>query len=208
MFAVKTIQFKNLSTLDDWHLLEVELEILLCTDSPSVVSVCDVYETECCMHIVLPYMAGGHLEQAIKSELDVLEAARQMISGVKYLHDRGIVHRDIKLDNFVWESPGDNLSIIDFGLGAFWAPNDKKLQLPCGTPGYMSPDMRTGKGYTSKTDIWSLGISILQLLVGEIPSCFEDAVPPSQQEVDAQIARAYPGNDNLAQHFLAFFVEG
>jgi serine/threonine protein kinase len=206
LYAVKKIMFNTLRSLEDWHLLEVELEVLLCADAPNVVSACDVYEDLDALHIVLPYMAGGHLVPAVQSEHGVSNVAYQMIAGMKYLHEFGMIHRDIKPENFVLEGPGGKLGIIDFGLSAFWMPGDKKLQLHCGTRGYMSPEMRTGKGYTNKADIWSFGISVFQLFTGELPFSLE-GVPPSQQEVDARIASAISMHSHLAQHFLASLLK-
>jgi len=87
---------------------------------------------------------------------------------VSYIHSHNIVHRDIKLENFLYESPeSDHLKLIDFGFSKVWAPNTK-LHLSCGTLAYVAPEV-LGQSYTSQCDLWSLGVTVFILLLGYMP---------------------------------------
>jgi serine/threonine protein kinase len=203
LFAVKTIRLETLVDLEDWHVLEAELEVMLRVNDPNIIEVSDIYETASCVHIVLPFMGGGNLASLSMTEMEAVHATRQILSGMQFLQKLGVVHRDIKPDNVVMDSFTGNLKIIDFGLSAFWKPGDNKLRLSCGTPGYMSPEMRTGKGYTCKTDMWSLGILVFKLLVGEMPfSVDPESVPPSQEQIREEI-ESLTELGLAARHFLS-----
>jgi serine/threonine protein kinase len=199
LFAVKTYELSQLSSAGDWTLLKIEMKLLLESDHQNVLRVSDIYEEQDVLHIVTPFMAGGDLGSARLSELQVKMAAKQMIAGAQYLHGLGYIHRDIKPANFVFDS-NDDVKIIDFGLCANWKPNGRRLQRRCGTHGFMSPEMCKREGYTNKTDIWSLGVSIFHLLEAELPFDRDSDTSPSQPEVDARIESCSLGM--LAQHFL------
>jgi len=109
---------------------------------------------------------------------------RKIISAIAYCHSKGICHRDIKLENFVFTSP-DNLEdiiVIDFGIGKkMQRVNLKKgristtkterkrhMQTVCGTPYYMSPQVLTGR-YDEKCDCWALGVLTYILLTSNPP---------------------------------------
>jgi calcium-dependent protein kinase len=118
-------------------------------------------------------MEGGELfhrvtEKKRFSEKDAAEAAYQMLLAVNYIHSHGIVHRDIKLENFLYEKKDSNhLKLIDFGFSKIWEPNTK-MALSCGTLAYVAPEV-LDKSYTNKCDLWSLGVVIFILLVGYMP---------------------------------------
>jgi serine/threonine protein kinase len=199
LFAVKTYEFSKLATEEDWTLLKIEMKLLLQSDHQNVLRVSDIYEEHNALHIVTPFMAGGDLRSARLSELQIKMAAMQMLAGAQYLHGLGYIHRDIKPANFVFDS-NDDVKIIDFGLCATWKPSGKRMQRQCGTHGFMSPEMCKHQGYTNKTDLWSLGVSIFYLLETELPFDRDSDTPPSQPEVDARIESCSFGM--LAKHFL------
>jgi len=201
--AVKRLDFCKLNDLDDWSLLERELEILAVANHPKVIGAIGIYESSDRVEIVTPYMQTGSLHAMHMTERQAVYAVEQMLNALAYLHTRGIVHRDIKPANFVCDEADGSVKIIDFGLAAFWRRGEKKMELRCGTPGYTSPEMRTGRGYTSKTDIWSLGITLYELLMGSIPFHAE-AYPPQQADVDVVLASANCSNlSSSAKHLLA-----
>lgn len=153
--------------------LESECEIFLSMDHPHVARLLDVYETSEYLYLVMECLEGGELfhrvtERRKFSEKDAAEAAFQMLLAVNYIHTHGIVHRDIKLENFLYEKKDNNhLKLIDFGFSKIWDPNTK-MALSCGTLAYVAPEVLE-KSYTSKCDLWSLGVVIFILLVGYMP---------------------------------------
>jgi len=118
-------------------------------------------------------MYGGELfdriiEKKKFTEKDSADAAYQMLLALGYLHSHGVVHRDVKLENFLYESKdGDHLKLIDFGFSKIWDASTK-MKLSCGTLSYVSPEV-LGKAYTNKCDMWSIGVVCFILMCGYMP---------------------------------------
>lgn len=127
------------------------------------------------IYLVMDFVGGGSLHHFLKKrpgrKLEDQLAKRlfsQVCQGVKYLHDRHIVHRDIKLENLLLDENG-TVKIIDFGFSTV-VPPGKKLKIFCGTPSYMSPEIVARKEYSGFcADIWAQGILLYALLCGSFP---------------------------------------
>jgi len=153
--------------------LEVECEIFLRMDHPHIVRLADVYESATQLDLVMECMEGGELfdrviEKKRFNEKDAAEASYQMFLAINYLHTEDVVHRDIKLENFLYEKKDtDHLKLIDFGFSKIW-DHSTKMKMSCGTVSYVAPEVLS-KSYTSQCDLWSLGVVIFILLVGYMP---------------------------------------
>jgi len=171
-FAVKGFKLHGVSR-EKKEELETECEIFLAMDHPHVARLADVYESEDQLNLVMECMTGGELFQRVVqrkrfSERDAAEAAHQMLLAVNYIHSHGICHRDIKLENFLYEAEGSNhLKLIDFGFSKVNPPNHK-MALSCGTLAYVAPEV-LNHSYTSQCDMWSLGVTIFIVLFGYMP---------------------------------------
>lgn len=176
-FAVKTFNTKGM-TADKLDQLQAEIEIFMCMDHPQIARLVDVYEAEHSIDLVMECMSGGELYDRVKSckrfaERDAAFVAKQMLLAVSYIHSQGIVHRDLKLENFIYDTEGSNhLKLIDFGFGKFYNRR-LRMKTTCGTLSYVAPEVLS-KSYTSQCDLWSLGVIIFTLLSGRMPFYGED----------------------------------
>ncbi|CAK9060708.1 Calcium-dependent protein kinase 22 (OsCDPK22) (OsCPK22) [Durusdinium trenchii] len=176
-FAVKAFKLHGVSKEKKQELAS-EAEIFLSMDHPHVVRLFDVYEEEDRLSLVMECMEGGELfdrvrEKKVYSEKDACKTTRMMLLAVNYLHSCGVVHRDLKLENFLYENKNsDFLKLIDFGFSKVWAKNTR-MELSCGTLSYAAPEV-LAKSYTSQCDLWSLGVIVFILLVGYMPFAGSD----------------------------------
>ncbi|XP_060594604.1 serine/threonine-protein kinase Nek4-like [Ruditapes philippinarum] len=125
--------------------------------------------------IVTEFCPNGDLSDYINNqhgnpleELRLIEWFRQIASAIEYLHDRNIIHRDLKSQNIFLDA-NMNCKLGDFGIARVLDPVINMAQTQIGTPHYMSPEIFMGIGYNAKTDIWSLSILIYELATLEKP---------------------------------------
>eukprot|EP00929_Paragymnodinium_shiwhaense_P069194 TRINITY_DN34905_c0_g1_i1.p1 TRINITY_DN34905_c0_g1~~TRINITY_DN34905_c0_g1_i1.p1 ORF type:complete len:1073 (+),score=191.23 TRINITY_DN34905_c0_g1_i1:335-3553(+) len=142
---------------------------------PNIVVFHDALDTAKQIYIVMDFVGGGSLHHFLKKRpgrrLEDQVAKRlfyQVCQGLRYLHDRHIVHRDIKLENLLLDESGV-VKIIDFGFSTI-VPPGKKLKVFCGTPSYMAPEIVARKEYSGFcADIWAAGVLLYALLCGSFP---------------------------------------
>ena len=140
---------------------------------PSVTKILETFECEKYMLIIMEYISGGNLQNFVKKRRKLCEKTakilfRQIIQGIRYIHSRGIVHRDIKLENILLDL-NNIIKICDFGVGKLIKPNTI-LKDQCGTPVYMAPEILKGNGYKGfPVDIWSAGVALYIMLSGTLP---------------------------------------
>jgi calcium-dependent protein kinase len=172
-YAVKTLNMCALSSKQKNRLVS-EISILLGVDHPNIATLTDAYESEAHIHLISECMEGGTLCELAKkqqfTETDAAEMVKQMLEAVNYLHCRNIIHRDIKMDNFLLEGVDSrSLKLIDFGVSKHTSP-DKMMSTTCstGTLAYTAPEVLDNL-YNYKCDMWSLGVVTFILLVGYMP---------------------------------------
>ena len=172
--------------------MQIQVEVFLSLDHPHVCRLFDVYETHDRIDLVMEALEGGELYERVNagrfSERDAADATYQMLLAIRYLHSLGIVHRDIKLENFLYDAKGSNhLKLIDFGFSKAWDPevNQKKMKMSCGTICYVAPEVIL-QSYTHMCDLWSLGVVVFLLLVGYMPF----PMRPQLEEMEADILNA------------------
>ena len=127
-------------------------------------------------YLFLEYASGGELFDRIEPDLGMPPSEAQryfksLISGVEYLHSKGVAHRDLKPENILLDAD-DKLKITDFGLATVYKHEGKerKLETCCGTVPYVAPEVLQKKLYSAPPmDIWSCGIILVALLAGELP---------------------------------------
>lgn len=183
--AIKTIKKDNLKTKQDQELVKTEIDIMKLCRHPNIVSLLDHFENSDYIFIVMEYIQGGDLTKYVRSyyggknnkilpEKRVAELTKQLASGLNYLHHYGIIHRDLKPDNLMLteKSISAEIKIMDFGLSKMMHHGEKVAD-GFGTLSFVAPEVLLRKPYNSKVDVWSLGVTILNLLSGDLP--FDDA---------------------------------
>lgn len=192
-FAVKVISKKNLKE-SELKVVHLEVEIMHKVDHPNCVRLYEIFETDKKLYMIMELLTGGELFDRIVakgnySEEEAAEVMRQCCKALNYLHDIGVVHRDLKPENLIYATEDDDslLKITDFGLAKFRLPQEEMLfSTQCGTPGYVAPEVLYGRQYTSKVDMWSLGVILYILLCG---------YPPFYADSNAQLYKQIKRSD-------------
>ena len=169
--------------------LRNELEVMRKIGSSlSVVYLYDSFEDNDAVHLLMDLCEGGELLSGIRrgrsyTEADAAELVRSVLRTAAQCHSRGIIFRDIKPDNFLFErdEPGSPLKATDFGLAGIIEPGER-LTRRCGTPSYMAPEV-INRNYGEEADVWSCGVVAYQLLTGRLPFVDKVNQRPNAKEV-------------------------
>ncbi|KAM3143504.1 hypothetical protein pb186bvf_004266 [Paramecium bursaria] len=153
-----------------------EAKILEFLSHPNIVKFKEVYKTKkgrLC--IVMEYADGGDLAKRIKdakgvyfSENQILDWFTQMCLAIKHVHDRKIIHRDLKGQN-IFVTKQNSVKLGDFGIARILKKTMEKAKTMVGTPYYISPEIIEGKPYSLMTDIWSLGVILYEMCALQPP---------------------------------------
>jgi formylglycine-generating enzyme required for sulfatase activity len=149
---------------------------------PHIVGVYDVGVAEQHHYIAMEHISGGDLKRRLKARgaLEPTDALRIMIdvsSALNYAHKQGFVHRDVKSENILFRDDGSAV-LTDFGI-AKAADSGTRMTgtgMSIGTPHYMSPEQARGKPVDGRSDIYSLGIVLYEMLTGKVPYQADDSV--------------------------------
>jgi serine/threonine kinase 4 len=124
--------------------------------------------------LIIEYCNAGSVADLIKStnrtlnEFEIASILYAVLKGLEYLHDTKKIHRDIKAGNILLDNRG-NAKLADFGVSAQLQHTYDKKGTLTGTPYWMSPEVLSNSEYNKKTDIWSLGITAIEMAEGEPP---------------------------------------
>ena len=180
-----------------------EAKIIAQLEHPSIVPVYDVGETEDgkLPYFVMKYMNGGSLSERIKKGImSVADAARileQIAPGLDEAHSRGFIHRDLKPSNILFDSRGIPY-ISDFGIAKMTQSSGTMTGSGIiGTPAYMSPEQATGEQVDGRTDIYSLGIILFEMLTGKQPYEADTPMAVAIKHVTDPVPRILTFNPNL-----------
>jgi len=157
--------------LKDRFLIEAQAAAAL--SHPNICVIYEVGETEDRPYIAMEFVEGETLKDRIKrgplEPAEALDIASQVASGLGEAHGKGIIHRDIKSTNIMVTSKGQ-AKVMDFGLAKLYGGSSlTKSQTTLGTIAYMSPEQARGGELDGRTDIWSLGIVLFEMLAGKLP---------------------------------------
>lgn len=171
---------------------------------PNIVSIYDVGEEQDLYYIVMEYVAGQTLKQYIQQNSplaveETLDIMKQLTSAISHAHQNHIVHRDIKPHNILIDREG-NVKITDFGIAmALSATSITQTNSVLGSVHYLSPEQARGGMANKKSDIYSLGIVMFELLTGRLPFSGESAVSIALKHLQSETPSVRRWNPMIPQ---------
>ena len=141
---------------------------------PDIVTIYDAGEERGLAFIAMEFLKGRDLTDNCKPErllpvATVLALAARVALALDYAHGQNVVHRDIKPANIMYEPVTDSVKVTDFGIARMTDASKTKTGLVMGTPSFMSPEQLAGKKVDGRSDLYSLGVMLYQLLCGRLP---------------------------------------
>ncbi|CAB4288352.1 unnamed protein product [Prunus armeniaca] len=212
LFALKVIQM-NIQEEIRKQIVQ-ELKINQAAQCPHVVVCHDSFYHNGAISLVLEYMDRGSLADVIRQVKTILEpylavVCKQVLQGLVYLHnERHVIHRDIKPSNLLVNHEGE-VKITDFGVSASLASSMGQRDTFVGTYNYMSPERISGSTYDYSSDIWSLGLVVLECAIGRFPymqSEDQQSWPSFYELLEAIVESPPPSapSDQFSPEFCSF----
>lgn len=173
-------------------------------NDPHIVGIYDVGEDHGMQFMVMQYVKGTDLKQYISKHFpiplaQVIDIMEQVLSAVEAAHEHGIIHRDLKPQNILIDE-NKNVKITDFGIATASSENTMtQTNTVMGSVHYLSPEQARGSVATKRSDIYSLGIILFELLTGKVPFEGENAVSIAIKHFRSQIPSVRAINPNIPQ---------
>jgi serine/threonine-protein kinase len=157
---------------------------------PNIVTIYDVGEERGLAYIAMEYLKGKHLSDYARADnllepRKVLEIIGRTAEALGFAHKQQVVHRDIKPANLMYDPSTDVLKITDFGIARLTGSGSTRTGIVLGTPSFMSPEQLEGRTVTGHSDLFSLGVSLFQLLTGQLPFTADSMTGLMQQIAEA-----------------------
>jgi serine/threonine-protein kinase len=140
----------------------------------NIVTIFDAGEEHDLAYIAMEFLKGRDLVEFCKtghrlSVPTVLSIVARVAEALAYAHRQNVVHRDIKPANIMYELESDTVKVTDFGIARITDSSKTKTGMVLGTPSFMSPEQLAGKKVDGRSDLYSLGVMLFQLLTGALP---------------------------------------
>ena len=177
--AIKIIEKTKISKIEDKERINKEISIIKNVRHYNIGKLYAVVETKLNIYLIQEFIQGKEFMEYLTKkgklkESDACKFFHQIISGLDYLHQCGIAHRDFKPENILLTNDNQILKIIDFGLSNTYK-NGQLLKTACGSPCYVPPEMIKEEEYNGAlADIWSAGVILYLMLCGNLPFYDDD----------------------------------
>ncbi|MFC1891557.1 CHASE2 domain-containing protein [Thermodesulfobacteriota bacterium] len=175
--AIKTVRLNEfdedvLDEMKERFFREAESAGLL--THPNIVTIYDAGEEHDLAYIAMEYIKGGDLEDYTEKEnlfslRETLSYVSQVAEALDFAHSKGVVHRDIKPANIMLLKETNEVKVTDFGIARITSSSKTKTGVIMGTPSYMSPEQVAGQKVDGRSDIFSLGVVLFEMLTGQKP---------------------------------------
>lgn len=199
--AIKVMQPQALSDEVSRRRFENEVRTIARLEHPHVVRIHELGRTSDGLpYYTMPYMARGHLGQRSfrkadgqTDETQVLSILRTLLSALEYAHSRGVVHRDVKAENVLFDDTEQPL-LADFGIALRrgFGPRVTAAGLAVGSTAYMAPEQARGEDVDGRADLYSLGVLAWEMVTGHLPFRAADALSMAVMHAQDPIPRLEP----------------
>jgi serine/threonine protein kinase len=141
---------------------------------PHIVTIYDAGEQDGTAYIAMELLRGVHLVEytdpaRLLPPAIAIEIVARLAAALHYAHEQSVVHRDIKPANIMFDAAGGELKITDFGIARLTDSGRTRTGIVLGTPSFMSPEQLQGRAVTGRSDLFSLGVTLYQMLTGQLP---------------------------------------
>ena len=202
--AVKILKNEFAASEDFLRRFRNESKAIALLSHPNIVKIYDVGFTDKIQYIVMEYIDGITLTEYIERQgvlkwRDAVHFITQILRALQHAHDRGIVHRDVKSQNVMLLSDG-KIKVMDFGIARFNRETDKTMsEKAIGSVHYISPEQARGEVTDEKSDIYSVGVMLYEMLTGEKPFDGENPVSIALKHMQAVPKRITEINNTIPE---------
>lgn len=174
IYAMKVIKKETILDEEDIEWVQTEKHVFECaTNHPFLVGLHSCFQTDSRLFFVIEFVNGGDLMFYMQRNLRLPEDYARFYSAeiclaLNFLHERGIIYRDLKLDNVLMDCEG-HIKLTDYGMCKEGISADVMTSTFCGTPNYIAPEILKGENYNFSVDWWALGVLMFEMLAGRSP---------------------------------------
>ncbi|GAV00767.1 hypothetical protein RvY_11568 [Ramazzottius varieornatus] len=195
IYAMKVIKKELIKEDEDIEWVQTEKHVFeTASNYPFLVGLHSSFQTPSRLFFIIEFVSGGDLMYHMQKQKKLHENharfyAAEITLALNYLHRRGIIYRDLKLDNVLLDADG-HIRLTDYGMckeGISTPENptsQERTETFCGTPNYIAPEILQGKPYSFSVDWWALGVLMFEMLVGKSPFEIPNAGDNQDQETE------------------------